>query len=89
MDKAWVTLSIDRKDKDQIQPEEGKIGQILLGQRFPLKVSVNEPKTSQPRDSCSISREVRDRNSFLISYDHRFNGTSSAYQDPDLTPNFI
>ena len=50
---------------------------------------MNEAKSSQPENSGSITGEVRNRNSLLISYDDKFDRSSSAYQNTDLSSNLI
>jgi hypothetical protein len=49
---------------------------------------MDETKSSQPEDSRSITGEVRNRNSLLISYDDEFDRSSAAYQNADLSSNF-
>ncbi len=49
---------------------------------------MNEPKTSQPGGSGSISGKVRNRNAFLVADNNSFNGTSSSYKEADLTSDF-
>jgi len=50
---------------------------------------MDETESSQPEDARSITGEVRNRNSLLISYDDKFDRSSSAYQNTDLSSNFI
>jgi hypothetical protein len=50
---------------------------------------MNEAKSSQPENSGSITGEVRNRNPLLISHDNEFDRSSAAYQNADLSPNFI
>src|SRR4030043_1163932 len=68
------------EDHHHIQSQKSEICQILSCQRLSLQVSMNETKSSQPEDARSITREVRNRNSLLISYDDKFDRSSSAYQ---------
>lgn len=50
---------------------------------------MNEAKSSQPENPRSITGEVRNRNSLLVSHDDKFDRSSAAYQNADLSPNFI
>jgi len=52
-------------------------------------MGMDETKTSQPEDSRSKARKVRDCNPLLISYDDEFNVSSTAYQNTDLASNLI
>ncbi len=49
---------------------------------------MNEPKTSQPGRSGSISGQVRNSNAFLVTDNNSLNGTSSSDKDAYLTPDF-
>jgi hypothetical protein len=89
MDHLWGISTIDVEGYHHIQSQEGEICQILFCQGFSLKVSMDEAKSSQTEDSCSITREVWDCNSSLISHHNEFNGSPTAYQNTDLASNFI
>jgi hypothetical protein len=45
MDQSWKTASTHRQSEHHIQPQKGKIGQIILGQRFLLKMRMDETET--------------------------------------------
>jgi len=77
------------EDHHHIQSQKSEICQILSCQRLSLQVSMNEAKSSQPENSGSITGEVRNRNSLLISHHDEFDRSSAAYQNADLSPNFI
>ena len=50
---------------------------------------MNEAKSSQPENCRSITGEIRNRNSLLVSHNDKFDRSSAAYQNADLSPNFI
>jgi hypothetical protein len=47
VDESWIAILMNGDGNHHIQPQEGKIRQIFLGQRFSLKVGMDEPKSSQ------------------------------------------
>jgi hypothetical protein len=52
-------------------------------------MGMNETQPPQSKNSRSIPGEVRNRNPFLISDNDEFNRTPTAYEDADLSTNFI
>jgi len=49
---------------------------------------MDETKASQPEDSGSKTRQVRNRNPLLVSHDDEFDGPSAAYKDSNLASYF-
>ena len=45
MDQPWKTVSTYSESEHHIQPQKGKIGQIILGQRFLVKMRMDETET--------------------------------------------
>jgi hypothetical protein len=76
------------KGDHHIQPQKGKVCEILLIQRLSLKMSVDETQPSQSQDSGSISGELWNGESLLVTDDHEGDGSSSFDENTDLPPDF-
>ena len=89
MDHPWKTVSTHRQSEHHIQPQKGKIGQIILGQRFLLKMRMDETETPQPQNPGSVAGKFRESQSFLVSDDNGLNAPSAADEYTYLAPDFI
>ena len=89
MDQPWKTVSTDSESEHHIQPQKGKIGQIILGQRFLLKMRMDETKSPESQDPRSVAGELRKTQPFLVSYDDGLNAPSTPNENTYLAADFI
>jgi hypothetical protein len=89
MDHPWKPVFTHRQSQHHIQPQKGKIGQIILGKRFPLKMRMDKTETPEPQDPGSITGELGKGQSFLVSNNNSLDVPSTADEYTNLTPDFI
>ncbi len=77
-----------RQGDQHVQSQERQVGQILLVQRLPLEMGMNQSEPPQPQGSCSLAGEVGNSNAFLVADDDEFNPSPSPDKDPYLAANF-
>jgi len=71
-----------------INLSKAKVGEILLGQRFLLNMSMNESESSEAHHPVRVTGEIRNRDPFLSAYDNDSQSTLFPNQDADLAPDF-
>jgi hypothetical protein len=70
---------------DEVQPEVGKIREIVLGEGFPSQMGVDEAKTQKPAGSFAEALEGGDLHLVVVSHQHHKNGSPPVHQNPDLS----
>jgi hypothetical protein len=62
----------------KIEPQKGKIGQVVSGQGFPIEVGMDQPKSLETRFGGPETLKAGNQYLFPVSTDHIRNITRSA-----------
>ena len=82
-----VASNIDRRH--QVEPEQGQVGQVILGQLLTRKVSMQAAKSPESAFSDTHALEVRKDNAASISDDDMFDVAFSVYKHAHLPVDLV
>jgi hypothetical protein len=73
----------------QIQPEQGQVGEVILGQPLTGKVGVQAAKAAKTRLANAHAFEIGQDDAACISHDYVLDIAVAVYQNSDLTIGFV
>jgi len=85
---AWLAVLPHADGGDQVQPQEGEIGQVVMAQGLVTKVCVNHPDTTERPAPETVMGEVRQDDLAVVPDNDILHQPAPADQERDLAADF-
>lgn len=77
-------FGLDRRD--QVEPQERQIGEVVFGQPFGSEMRVNKPQPAQARTAPAKRRQVREEKGLCVPHNENADVTPAIDEQSDLAP---
>ena len=79
-------IRLMQQGRDQVETEHREVGEIVVGDEFPMQVGVDEPQAPQASFPEWIIGQLRDEDAPFIANYHIFNFAEPVRQNSNLPP---